>query len=104
MAELKCKAEHCTYNKEHCCCKGDIMVGGRNAQNSSETRCESFTQKRSDAMTNATCHPSNTISIDCEAAKCIYNSNYKCTAERVDINGMNADSSKETSCSTFKEK
>ena len=46
MAELKCKAEHCTYNKDHYCSKGDIMVGGKHAVTSEETRCESFAQKR----------------------------------------------------------
>ena len=103
MAELKCKAEHCIYNKDHYCSKGDIMVGGKNAVTSEETRCESFAQKRGDSMTSSTCHPSRTISIDCEVARCIYNANYKCTAEHVDISGSNADTSKETSCSTFKE-
>ena len=82
----------------------DIMVGGKNAVTSEETRCESFAQKRGDSMTNSTCHPSRTISIDCEVARCVYNANYKCTAEHVDISGSNADTSRETSCSTFKEK
>ncbi len=104
MAELKCKAEKCTYNKDNYCSKGDIMVGGKHAATSAETRCESFTERKGDSMTNATCHPSRTISIDCEVARCVYNTNYKCTAEHVDINGSNADTSKETSCSTFKEK
>ena len=104
MAELKCKAVHCTYNKDNYCSKGDIMVGGKHAATSDETRCESFTQKKGDSMTNSTSHPSKVISIDCEVAKCAYNSNYKCTAEHVDINGVNADTSKETSCVTFKEK
>lgn len=104
MADLKCKADTCTYNKNEYCCKGDIMVGGRHAVNSDETCCESFAQKRGEAMTNATSHPSHTISIDCEVAKCVYNANYKCTAEHVDISGSGADSSRETSCSTFREK
>ena len=104
MAELKCKAVHCTYNKDNYCSKGDIMVGGKQAVTSDETCCESFAQKRGDSMSNATCHPSRIISIDCEAARCVYNSNYKCTAEHVDISGSNADTSRETSCSTFKEK
>ena len=55
-------------------------------------------------MTNATSHPSRTISIDCEVAGCIYNSNYKCTADHVQIGGSNAGMAKETCCSTFKEK
>lgn len=104
MAELRCQADTCTYNKEKCCCKGDIMVGGKHAECCDETCCESFFQKRGEGMTNATSHPSPTISVDCEASKCVYNANYKCTAERVEISGSGADTSRETCCSTFKEK
>ncbi|MGN0308355.1 MAG: DUF1540 domain-containing protein [Lachnospiraceae bacterium] len=104
MAELRCQADTCTYNKDKCCCKGDIMVGGKHAQCTDDTCCESFSQKRGDSLTNATSHPSVTISVDCEAAKCIYNANYKCTADHVEISGMGADTGRETSCSTFKEK
>ena len=104
MADLKCNAKNCTYNKDSLCSKGDIMVGDKHAKTSAETSCESFSKRKEDAVSNATCHPSHVISIDCEVAKCVYNANYKCTAEHVDINGSNADTSKETSCSTFKEK
>ena len=39
MAELKCVVENCTYNNDKCCCKGDIMVGGKEAQKEKE-KCE----------------------------------------------------------------
>ena len=104
MAELKCQADTCTYNKERCCCKGDIMVGGKHAQCCDDTCCESFTQKRGESLTSATSHPSPTISVDCEVSKCVYNANYKCTAEHVEISGSGADTSRETCCSAFKEK
>ena len=57
MAELKCKAEHCTYNKDHYCSKGDIMVGGKHAVTSEETRCESFAQKRGDSIVQRRSEP-----------------------------------------------
>lgn len=104
MAQLDCTVENCVYNKEHYCCKGDIMVGGKHATREDETCCESFAQKRGDSYTSALDHPSKTISIDCEAVKCIYNSNYKCFAEHVDIKGCGADDCRETSCATFKER
>lgn len=104
MAELKCGVVNCTYNKEHLCSKGDIMVGGKHADNSDDTCCESFMERRDGAMTSAISHPSKTISIDCEAVKCIYNSNYKCVADHVDITGRSADSCRETSCATFAER
>ena len=106
MAELKCAAENCAYNEQNLCSKGDIMVGGRQACESEETCCESFLQGREgrDVFKSALNHPSKVISIDCEAVKCVYNSNYKCVADHVDITGKGADKSKETNCATFVEK
>lgn len=104
MAELKCGVTNCTYNKERLCSKGDIMVGGKHAANSDDTCCESFMERRDGAVTSAIEHPSKTISIDCEAVKCVYNSNYKCVADHVDIMGCGADSCRETSCATFAER
>lgn len=104
MAELKCGVDTCTYNKESLCCKGDIMVGGSNACESKETCCDSFRERKEDSYSSSLEHPSRVISIDCEAVKCVYNSNYKCNAEHVDISGGGACSAKGTQCKTFKEK
>ena len=104
MAELKCGVENCTYNNEHYCCKGDIMVGGTHACDCQETCCESFRSAGSDRAKNATEHPSRTISIDCEAVRCMYNTNYKCYADHVDIKGNGANDCKETACATFTER
>lgn len=104
MAQLDCTVKNCVYNKEECCCKGDIMVGGKHAKDQEETCCESFAEKKGDSYTSAMEHPSRTISIDCEAANCMYNSNYKCHAEHVDIKGCGACDCKETTCQTFREK
>ena len=104
MAELKCSVDDCAYNKSECCCKGDIMVGGKHACREDDTCCESFAEAGSDRFTSSLEHPSRTISIDCEAADCVYNSNYKCVAEHVDIKGCGASNCKETCCSTFEEK
>lgn len=106
MADLKCAVENCTYNEECRCCKGDIMVGGKHAHKEADTCCESFAQRREghDAYTSSLSHPSKTISIDCEAVKCIYNSNFKCVADHVDITGCGANDCGETACATFKER
>ena len=101
MADLCCNANTCMYNKDELCCKGDIMVGGKHACEKEETCCDSFAEKRSDSYSSAMDHPSQTISIDCEAAKCKYNTDYKCYADHVDIRGAGAAGSKETACGTF---
>lgn len=104
MAELCCSVENCTYNEQCYCCKGDICVGGEKAQREDETCCESFLQKREGAASNSLLHKSPTISIDCEATKCVYNEDYKCKAEHVDIRGCGACDCKETACGTFRER
>ena len=104
MSDLTCKATSCTYNKDCYCCKGDIMVGGKHACDCQDTCCESFHKRSGDSFTSAVSHPSQTISIDCEAVKCIYNVNYRCKAEHVDIKGSEAATSRETLCATFQEK
>ncbi len=101
MAELKCSAKNCGYNADQCCSKGDIMVGGRHAACADETCCESFTEKKNDSFKSAVEHPSDYISIDCEAVKCVYNENYKCAASHVDIRGCSTCGCKTTSCATF---
>ena len=104
MSALTCGVCNCTYNKDHCCCKGDIMVGGKHSCDCEDTCCESFHKRSGDSFTSAVSHPSQQISIDCEAVKCIYNTDYRCSAEHVDIKGNHAGTSGETLCATFREK
>ena len=104
MAQLDCGVENCVYNKCKSCCKGDITVGGKHAESRGDTCCESFHKRSGDSFTSAVSHPSQQISIDCEAVKCIYNTDYRCSAEHVDIKGNHAGTSGETLCATFREK
>ena len=50
MAELRCAVDNCAYNRSKCCCKGDIMVGGKRACCEDETCCESFAQTGETAL------------------------------------------------------
>lgn len=101
MAELKCAATNCSYNVEHCCSKGDIMVGGSQAEKRCDTCCESFVDRSKDTYKSALDHACRTISIDCEACNCSYNSGYKCHAAKVDIGGAGACNCGDTECDTF---
>ncbi len=104
MADLRCSVENCGYNCEQYCSKGDINVGCSSACCCDDTCCESFRDGKRDSYSNSTCHPSQSISIDCEAVKCVYNEDYKCRAEHVDIKGCGACDCMETACATFKER
>lgn len=101
MAELGCSAVNCVYNKEELCCKGDILVGGRTANCSDETCCESFSDRKYDSFSNTTATPYQNISIDCEAENCKYNRSMKCTAAHVDIREVRSAGGGNTLCATF---
>ena len=103
MAELKCAVDNCTYNSDRLCCKGDILVGGKNARKEDETCCESFRQRNEKTASNSM-NPARTIAIDCQAVKCVYNTDCKCSAEHVDIRGCGACDCGETNCATFRER
>ena len=103
MAELKCAVDNCTYNSGRLCCKGDILVGGKNARKEDETCCESFRQRKGNTTSNSM-NPAKTISIDCQAVKGVYNTDCKCSAEHVDIRGCGACDCGETNCATFRER
>ena len=106
MTDLKCVAANCTYNKDNLCAKGDICVGGKHADCIDQTCCESFLCKKEgfDAFVSSISHPSRTISIDCEAEKCVYNDNFKCSAPHIDRRGSDASECENTACATFYEK
>lgn len=104
MAELKCDATNCGYNKEKCCCRGDITVGGKCACTTEQTCCESFRDRKTDSFINSLNEPCKTISIDCEAANCVHNKEYKCYAEHINIIGQGACECHATACETFKER
>ena len=37
MTKLECSVDNCMYNEDQCCCKGDILITGKDAKNTSET-------------------------------------------------------------------
>lgn len=101
MPLLVCSAMSCVYNKGQYCSKGDIMVGGKEAETSGETCCESFKVRTENQATSSMGTPSKTIHVDCKACHCQYNKEYKCTASQIDIAGASAKQSEQTECGTF---
>lgn len=101
MPLLVCSAMTCIYNKGECCSKGDIMVGGKNAETSSETCCESFVPRSENGATSSLGAPCDRIQVDCKACQCQYNEHEKCCASKIDINGASAKDSDQTACGTF---
>lgn len=103
MPQLKCSAITCVFNKQELCSRGDIQVTGDQASAPDQTCCGSFQERKGSGMT-ASCTEGcgcETIRVDCEACKCIYNEQRKCSASQIGIAGSNATSSQQTMCGTF---
>ena len=101
MAILKCSVSSCVHNEENMCCRSAIDVVGKDAERSEATCCGSY-DKRGCGCTNEIKHPDSLTDIRCEAVKCMYNDNEKCTAGQIGVSGSNAHDMKQTECSTFK--
>lgn len=101
MTQLDCTVTSCLYNKDSCCSRGDIVIGGRGASSVGETSCQSFCERSGAKTSNFAGSPAPTVKIDCEAEKCRYNSSSKCQAGHIGISGGQACSCKETECTSF---
>ncbi len=112
MPALKCEVKSCVHNAENRCCLDMIKVEGNHAEKPASTACGSFELRSDRGATNSygatnsvrcscECTPSETVSVDCKAEKCMYNSNCKCTAGDIGIAGQSASTVKETECASF---
>lgn len=104
MPALKCSATTCIYNKQELCSKGDIQVTGNTANTADQTSCGSFQERKGDSMSNSCVSGCGceTIQVSCDACKCMYNDDRKCSASQIGIAGSNASNSQQTMCGTFR--
>lgn len=111
MPALKCDVKSCVHNSDNKCCLDSIQVEGSHAEKPDSTACGSF-KLRSDrgatnsfgTATNSNSQPSEHVTVDCKAQKCVYNSECKCTARDIGIHGQTACTCKETECASFSAK
>ena len=90
MTKLECSVKNCVHNADNCCCKAAIAVDGNKAVDSEQTCCASFDENKGGRFTNLFKTPETRLDIACDAVKCIYNEEHRCTAERIDISGDGA--------------
>jgi Domain of Unknown Function (DUF1540). len=115
---LSCSAEKCVHNVNKLCSAYKIHVNGHEAHGSSGTQCDTFAEKGFlSAVTNlynmnvagefnqilnsSNSNGSMSPKVECEAVNCNYNSNKYCTANDLQISGINAASDEDTRCETF---
>lgn len=102
MTQLKCDAIHCISNREGRCCRPDIQVGGANATELQQTCCESFRYVESQSNAVDYSHVNEAMPIRCDAANCVYNRNYECVADAIQMVGRSAQKMEQTACETFR--
>lgn len=101
MTYLDCSVTGCIYNDDRCCCKGSIEVEGREAQREDDTCCGSFKECREGCACNAIQEKAKETDVSCEAVRCVFNQNLKCSAEHIGIAGGNACTCQGTKCASF---
>lgn len=103
MTKLNCTVTSCRYNDNEAkrCSLDSIKVEGTTAEISDGTACASFAEKKDNMTNSCGCRPKTSLSIECMAEKCIYNSDCKCTAAHIDVAGDGACDFGETRCATF---
>lgn len=104
MTNLKCDVIHCSSNKGNCCCRPEIQVNGKHAQDCCDTCCASFSKiAEGGAATNSVdyCCANCQVPIACTAESCKYNRDGSCEANEVKVSGSNATNEAQTMCATF---
>lgn len=104
MTKLECSVKNCVHNSDNCCCKGAILVDGQRAKEADGTCCASFDENKGGVFMNLFKTPETKLEVACEAVKCIYNEENRCSAGKIDINGDGACDCAGTRCSTFRER
>ena len=104
MTYLDCSVTGCVYNENHCCCKREIVVEGKDAKENRGTFCGSFKERKAESAGNSVGNPSKNIEVSCEVCHCRFNENKKCSAEHIGIAGHNASVSGDTECASFESK
>lgn len=104
MTKLNCIVKNCYYNKDSKCCREGIDVHGEDATVTDATYCSSFKQGE-DTYSSKECHcdagPEKMLDVTCEAVHCVFNSNTKCHADKITIEGSGAKHESQTECGSF---
>ena len=101
---VNCKVTDCIYNDNNKCTSAGIHIGGKDAKDAVETKCDTFTT-RANAFTNMSGDHTNKTAIDCKSVECKYNDNYKCNLDAISVSctcsSCSCSSVEETYCGSF---
>ncbi len=102
MTKIMCQAHKCLYNNNQKCVKEQISVEGVSAKKIDETFCDSFNKREREYDTEFASLDNKNSDIWCDACECMHHNSGKCSKDEISIVGSNANTSCETSCSSFR--
>lgn len=107
MPKLICDVKTCYYHKQDYCTKDRIKVCNCFENNSHETMCNSYKQKKEnlnkveDAEFAELGQINKYLSVSCDVLDCIHNQHECCKATNIKINGENAKNKNGTICENY---
>jgi hypothetical protein len=100
MPDLRCHVDSCVYYNDDYCSAGRISVDGKRSSDPDATACNTFV--KGSASNSASYEPTPHMSVQCDAVKCKYNSDFMCSASSIQISGESScNDSSDTLCATF---
>lgn len=118
MTRLDCTVTSCLYNKERCCCKDNIEVGGvsggfrnsaqeapsggNHARHSRDTCCVSFRERGEGGVRSSVDIPTKNTDVACRVMECTFNAGCHCQAKHIGIAGGAVCDCDDTECTTFR--
>lgn len=107
MPKINCSVENCAYNHSRYCCASVINVGGKGADITEATCCDTFL----DGMGYSNVQVSNmqsSVDIDailCKVDTCVYHKDEHCTLQEIEIGCLTtAEDKTQTDCLSFDRK
>ena len=103
MPTINCSVESCVYNKEKICEAEILQIGGKGANWTESTCCETY--RDSDDVHNNVTEAGETEEILCKVETCDYNVNKHCSLSEIEVSSHGDVSDyTETDCLSFERK
>ncbi len=101
---VNCKVTDCIYNDNQKCTSAGIHIGGREATDAVQTKCDTFSTKTNIFKSMSGDH-TNKTAIDCKSVECKHNDNCKCNLDAISVSctcsACSCNSVEETYCDSF---
>ena len=103
MPEITCSATKCTYNSKGYCSREYIRIDVDDCDSENCcTCCDSFAEEHGNHNGSYMNSVGEDAGVECYATGCLYNENYECMADSINVEGDDAVCCTDTFCDTYK--